>query len=248
MAKRITITKPTRKKPKLSGSQEFIILLPFILIVGVILAAVAFWISGSILFWNESHPKLPASLTLKQYNTQSYPINEWNTYTNNKYGFSIKYPKYGYIRDNSCFTSGKCTNVYLGTCGSDIKVSPWTKSSTFISLDNMLGIIINSYSGPIDRFIVSQGGDPKNFEIRKAGKNGDINYVTLKTNNDPNWTPPVPSITTPSYIIQKNGYVYQFAPLQNPGSKTGCLPPAGNNGNVFVPGGSWNIPNSISFD
>ncbi|HVZ66945.1 MAG TPA: hypothetical protein VG917_01665 [Patescibacteria group bacterium] len=247
------IKKPQRKNVKLSGSQELVILTPFVLLIGFILVVIC--LAMAYRLTTAKKTDLPKSLTYAEYNQgKQYPITNWNTYTNEQYGITIKYPAEGYIQEPGCFDGGSCKKVILGACGNGIKVSPWTKSSTFIQLDNMMGIIVNNYNGSIDNFITSQGGDAKSYTV--IPMKSDNPYVNVKGSDDAvligpakaqeNYVPPVPSIVAPSYIVKKGDYIFQIAPLQNSGSKTGCLPPAGTKSSSFQ-SAFWNIPHSISF-
>ena len=234
------------KTLKLSSIQTSIVLLPAILLGIFLIGLVCFLIAWGA--FQKQFPPPPATLTYQQYNNdkQTKPVG-WKKYTNKKYGLSLYYPATGYLQDESCLTSGVCKDVIYGSCGKGIKEETWTKSTSFIQLDNMLGIIVNNFNGTIDEFIKSQGGKISDFTINKHNINttDEAIYVTLNKKNG--MTPPVPSILTPTYIIRKGNYIYQIAPLQNFGSAEGCLPPVGTKANVFD-SIYWSIPDSISFN
>ncbi len=236
-------TKTKQKPLKLSGFQAFIVVLPAILLVIFLLFTIWFLVSAN----KNSSAQMPQTLSNQAYNRgKQYLIDQWKTYTNSTYGFSISYPAVGYIQSMECVTRGNCNNVTLGACGNGIKITPLTNSSNLITIDNMFGIIVNNYYGPIENFITSQGGNLDNFTLTQQKINGAENAVyvsAVKTGNEP--TPS--SIMTPSYIVKKGNYIYQIAPLQNPGSTVGCLPPAGTNANPFN-SKYWNIPASINFE
>lgn len=239
------IKKVKKREVKISNLQTFILLLPLVLFL-IFLACVA-----CLFFWkmDQDRVQMPKSLTSKEYNQgQQYPIKQWNTYTNEKFGFSIKYPKLGYIQNPKCFDEGKCNGeVLLSPCQNGIKDEALTKSSSLITLGNMLGIIVYNYNGPIDTFIKSQGGNPNDFILDQTQVTGADESVYVTLNKDSKMTPQIPSILTPTYLIKKGGNIYQIALLQNFGSKTGCLPPAGTSANTFK-SIFWNIPKSVSFN
>src|SRR5687767_9475402 len=153
---------------KLSPLQVIIILSPLVMVLLVFLFGILVW------SWLENENSMPKILSNKEYNTgRQYPIESFKTYTNEKHRFSIKYPSVGYIQDPECFKKGICNGkVSLGSCGTGITSSPMTRSSDFIQLDNMMGIIVNDYSGSIDEFIKSQGGNLADFKLDKKDITG----------------------------------------------------------------------------
>jgi hypothetical protein len=152
---------------------------------------------------SQPSPLLPKTITFSKYNTtKQQPITQWKTYTNKTYGFSLKYPAFGYTQDPTCFTKGSCKTLTLTSCGTDIHLET-NSEEKIIYIDKLIAIFIQP--------------------------------ATIKI-----------SPMKPSYSVKKGTYTFTLLPLQNAGSKTGCLPPVGTNGNVFQ-SKYWNIPKSFSF-
>lgn len=216
--------------------KKHIILLIILLVVGTIC------IIGFLKYTRTS--SLPQKLTLVQYNqaTQT-PIDAWKTYTNKTYGFTLDYPAVGYAQDASCFEAGKpCEGVHITSCGSDIKQDK-LGDTPYIGVDNFFGILINTFDGTLNEYITKNAGGITYVTqpIIVAGADEAL-YIKGQrgTSNS------IPNIMYPAYVIKKDNNIFSITNLQNPGSKTGCLPPAGTKGSVFD-AKYWNIPESLTF-
>lgn len=231
-----------KKKPfTLSPLQVLIIFSPVIIMTFFFLVAAALILGWRTLEWNETPP--PQELSNKVYNSgRQYVIGRYGfaTYTNKKYGFSIQYPKVGYIQDPECFKKGICGGkVIRDLCGMGITES---KSGTpLITLDNMLSIFINSAPTTLDQYLVQRDRYiTKQVYIESADAAVFVEKPNPVLSNGTSY------LTSPAYYIKKGDKIFTIAPLQNFGSEKGCLPPAGTNANSFN-SKYWNIPKSITF-
>jgi hypothetical protein len=233
-----------RKPFRLSPLQVLIVISPILVVITFFLFAFLFWHGLS----NEN--KMPKVLTNKEYNYgQQYLTTEWKTYHNKEFDFSVKYPAEGYIQDPKCFEKGVCNGkVYLNSCGKDIKSEKIGKN-TLITLDNMIGIIVIKYNNSLYNYFMSQGANINDFEIKGydgsriptalyAAKIESLKKgVKLKISSE---------IVYPSYFFGNGKYFLNIIPVQNFGSKNGCLPPVGSKANSI--NSYWDIPSSITFE
>ena len=180
-------------------------------------------------------PSLPQKLTFEKYNSSTQtPIQSWKEYTNKEYGFSLKYPSVGYVQDNS--------GVHLTSCGSDIHQEK-LGDTPMIGVDNYFNILIKKFDGTLAQYVAQNSGSITYLTepVTVSGADEALFIKGQKESSDS-----IPEIMYPAYLIKKGDHIFSINNLQNPGSKTGCLPPAGTKGNIFD-AKYWNIPQSITF-
>lgn len=212
----------------------------------VALPILAFYIGthyGGI-FELKSEPQLPQKITYEQYNNEPQePINNWSTYSNKEYGFSVQYPSSGYVQEATCAKGGECNFLHLAACGADTKQ---TKLGDYpmISLDNFFSVLVIPHTGSIESYISNVGGNV-NYTTEPVTIKGADEAVFISAYKST--TDDIPSLPPPMYLIKKGNNIFQIAPFQDAGSANGCLPPVGTKSNIFD-SKYWNIPKSISFN
>ena len=168
---------------------------------------------------------------------------DWKTYTNSKYGFSLKYPAKGEVRDPSCIAEASCP-AHIGECGLDIE-EMYDENPPGVSIDHLLSITIDPFSGSLAKYLKEKNADGKY----------DIQNVTVAAADEAlKIGKPKPGVTfegydpfgITSFLIKKGKNIYSIVGFQSVGHQ-GCLPEISTSKPAdYLP--SWDIPASFSFE
>lgn len=177
--------------------------------------------------------------------SQAADTSSWKTYTNSKYGFSLKYPKTGDVQEASCYGEASCPK-HTGACGVYI-TEDYKSNPAEVSFDNFFMISVEPYSGRIEDYLKEKKMEGKYVTntVVVTGADEAIKITGPKPGAVFKEYPQGDPLSQASYLIKKGNNLYSVKGFQAVGNN-GCLPEVSDmkpaNG---MP--SWDIPASISF-
>lgn len=205
----------------------------------ILILLVVVVVAGSTIFLkvNKSNTKvaLPAAILASPIPTPS----PWKVYKNEKYGFSVTYPRIGVIAQKEGFIEGECGGV----------ISEEKKGTNDVTLDNFFGVNVAGWNGTIDDYIKSRGAFEKyNTEvILESGADESIALKGLRPNVE--YAVGYPPLQYVIALYKKGNNVFLLQTFQNPTNFGGCIFPGIVNPSDYpeITKQKWDMVKSIKF-
>lgn len=200
---------PTSTLLSVNNSKGFAALLLLPLLV-VFLVSIG-WVVKQNLKIDKQEPlvlatQLPTPTPIR---SEPTPKPEWKTYTNDKYGFSLKYPASGMVLTEE--------GLIAGECGNAIK-----EEGKLIKVDNFFNIKIIENFATIDSYLVSVGAktqyDTQTFTA--PGADESIEVIGLKKGSE--YAVGFPPLVYISHIYRKGDKIFLIKDLEHPTNLGGC--------------------------
>ncbi len=204
------------------------------IVVAIIIGSLAFWYFLRMQT-NYTSPILPR-LSVGPTPTPS----PFKTYTNEKYGFTITYPRMGVVAHENDMSKGEC--------GGAIKED--AKDATLITVDNFMTIQVQAFPGPVQDYLKSAGAANiyETTNIATASASEDALLIgDLKKGVE--YARGFPPLVYTKAIYKKGDKLFIMKATQFPNNFGGCVLPEMVDPIKFpdIAKQKWDITQSLKF-